>query len=509
MLFGLIRYKNHYDKISLIILFLVVLIVFSSREFKIVDDAYISFRYAYNLAYNGELVFNTGDRVEGFSNLLWVLILAFQFIIFNFSVEEFSLFISLGLITFSTFRLWQISSLLGIPRPVGVIAALLLILNPEFVSAGTNGMEVSLYSALIIEIVYRYSRSQYRLTYFFSSLLFLTRPEGIFLGLLLLAIMYIEHRSVREVGVGVVILGSVTLLITLSRLFYYGYPIPNSIVAKSFNTGLLFEPDILKAIALYFLGFIESNPYLIIILSVSIIWFFKNRTYYNKSSLILLFCLAGILFSFLITIRNGGDWMEDHRLLTQYASLYSLLLISLRWKRSSQILFACTLLILPLFQSFRNVINYNFSSLYTYETEIEREDLLKRLSSVVSESDTISAEAVGYLSFNLLNNSFHDPVGLIDTYIARHGEPSITYGKHNSEYTVGFIKPAIMVWHTTFHIKGIEQKLLDNYETYCAADCDNWGADVVMIRHDRLSDLASAFSDWQKIEIKSDRIMIK
>lgn len=36
----------------------------------IIDDAFISFRYARNLATHGELVFNPGERVEGITNLL-------------------------------------------------------------------------------------------------------------------------------------------------------------------------------------------------------------------------------------------------------------------------------------------------------------------------------------------------------------------------------------------------------------------------------------------------------
>jgi hypothetical protein len=39
------------------------------------DDAYISYRYALNLASGQGLVFNSGERVEGFSNLLYVLLL--------------------------------------------------------------------------------------------------------------------------------------------------------------------------------------------------------------------------------------------------------------------------------------------------------------------------------------------------------------------------------------------------------------------------------------------------
>ncbi|MEJ2720491.1 MAG: hypothetical protein P8181_05045 [bacterium] len=40
------------------------------------DDAYISFEYARNFAGGNGLVFNPGERVEGFSNLLWTLGLA-------------------------------------------------------------------------------------------------------------------------------------------------------------------------------------------------------------------------------------------------------------------------------------------------------------------------------------------------------------------------------------------------------------------------------------------------
>ena len=40
------------------------------------DDAYISYRYARSLAGGDGLVFNPGERVEGYSNLLYVLLLA-------------------------------------------------------------------------------------------------------------------------------------------------------------------------------------------------------------------------------------------------------------------------------------------------------------------------------------------------------------------------------------------------------------------------------------------------
>src|SRR5262249_56971980 len=39
----------------------------------ICDDAFISFRYADNLVHGRGLVFNPGERVEGYTNFLWLM----------------------------------------------------------------------------------------------------------------------------------------------------------------------------------------------------------------------------------------------------------------------------------------------------------------------------------------------------------------------------------------------------------------------------------------------------
>lgn len=56
---------------------LAVVVAWRARSFDFVtDDAYISFVYARNLVEHGELVFNLGERVEGYTNFLWTLLLA-------------------------------------------------------------------------------------------------------------------------------------------------------------------------------------------------------------------------------------------------------------------------------------------------------------------------------------------------------------------------------------------------------------------------------------------------
>src|SRR6476646_8857030 len=42
----------------------------------VTDDAFISFVYSRNLVEHGQLVFNLGERVEGYTNFLWTVLLA-------------------------------------------------------------------------------------------------------------------------------------------------------------------------------------------------------------------------------------------------------------------------------------------------------------------------------------------------------------------------------------------------------------------------------------------------
>src|SRR5262249_44533914 len=42
----------------------------------VLDDAFISYRYAVHLAYGKGLVWNLGERVEGYTNFLWTVPLA-------------------------------------------------------------------------------------------------------------------------------------------------------------------------------------------------------------------------------------------------------------------------------------------------------------------------------------------------------------------------------------------------------------------------------------------------
>src|SRR5690606_9328035 len=59
------------------------------------DDAFISFRYARNLAEGEGLVFNQGARVEGYTNFLWTVLLA-GFIALGLDPAQVSIVLRIG-----------------------------------------------------------------------------------------------------------------------------------------------------------------------------------------------------------------------------------------------------------------------------------------------------------------------------------------------------------------------------------------------------------------------------
>jgi arabinofuranosyltransferase len=116
-----------------------------------IDDAFISIRYAENLVRGDGLVFNPGERVEGYTNFLWVLILAAVHALGGESLAGAKLLSTaanvgtLGLVTWAAARWWPRPALPGL----ALLPALLLAANFGFVLWGVGGLETALFTALV------------------------------------------------------------------------------------------------------------------------------------------------------------------------------------------------------------------------------------------------------------------------------------------------------------------------------------------------------------------------
>lgn len=115
------------------------------------DDAFISFRYAENLAHGNGLVFNLGERVEGFSNFLWTVLLV-PFVWLGVPSFEFGLLVTAKVLG-ALFALGTLVLMPALARRVGGprhawLAALVLSVQAPFALWAVGGLETSLVTLL-------------------------------------------------------------------------------------------------------------------------------------------------------------------------------------------------------------------------------------------------------------------------------------------------------------------------------------------------------------------------
>jgi hypothetical protein len=197
------------------------------------DDAYISYRYAANLLAGNGLVFNPGEYVEGFSNLLWTLLVAAG--------------MGLGV------PAKVVGHLLGLASGAGVLVAIYLYVRallpersvwagvavwliysaPSFERWAISGMETPMFSAFLVGALAAEARARTRLATGLAALAMLTRPEGVLVAASLFGFRALELglRDVRVWGHALAY-AALCVVLTVFRLAYYGDPLPNTFYAK-------------------------------------------------------------------------------------------------------------------------------------------------------------------------------------------------------------------------------------------------------------------------------------
>lgn len=217
------------------------------------DDSFISFRYARNLACGAGLVFNKGELTEGFSNPSWVFLMAF-FHRCGFDIVCVSKI--LGLV-FAGMTLAVLSKLSRDTLKLSYWTTLSLLCflatNISFAYYAISGMETVFYMFLIVLMNYLLSKQRYLLAGFVCSIISLTRPEGILfvmpLGLATLIAAQNRLTALKACAIPVI---AYTLLFFF-RVLYFGDFLPHTHAAKigsvSLSIGWLIQNT--KAMILY------------------------------------------------------------------------------------------------------------------------------------------------------------------------------------------------------------------------------------------------------------------
>ncbi len=287
---------------------------------ELIDDAYISFRYAQNLTTGHGLVFNVGERVEGYTNFLWVILLAGPALL-GFDVPMASQI--LGALC-ALLAVWTTTFLL--PAESGLswrrlLAPALLATNATFAMWAVHGLETALFTLLVAagvraDLYAQSGRGRPFSSSFWWALATLTRPEGavLFAASLTYQVLTRRARWVNRRGwLGPLLYVAIVAPHVLWRLTYYGYPFPNTFYAKAGLSWPLVERGV-TYVAGFFSG-VSSLPWLVLLPAAV-----RAR---HEAPLRYLFWIASVYLA--AVVLEGGDFFPAFRFIVPiYPVLYTL-----------------------------------------------------------------------------------------------------------------------------------------------------------------------------------------
>lgn len=283
------------------------------REFR-VDDAYITFQYARNLAIGNGLVWNKDlAPSEGYTNSLWVVANALP-IVGGIDPLVFAKIVGLVFTLAAVILLPSLSKAITGNRNAGPIAASLAFATPAVWLWGLSGLETGLLLFLVVLSVVLVVREDVEVSNVpvghghWSSVSFLalalTRADGVvyFLAIALLRLLVawrddIFRERIANLLVWATMFAVPYLLYLIWKGLYYGDLLPNSAYLKGMNP-----------LSVSLLDY--AVPFLVMMSPLFVFSIFGAL----KKTPATWYC-AGILAANLLTYSGSTDWMPGFRLL--------------------------------------------------------------------------------------------------------------------------------------------------------------------------------------------------
>lgn len=277
-----------------------------------VDDAWISLRYARNLALGLGPIYNPGERVEGFSNPVWTALLAGWLRLHDngaLGVKLLSLGAHLGCVALAPLlarRLARPSSALGEAgaAAAGLVVALSLPLNYW----AAAGLESSQYVAALLGSLLALEHERERpghppISALLGALAALSRPEAPLLVLPVLLGRLLHFRRDRDLRALLrwgLVFGVPTVGYLSFRLGYYGLVLPNTAYVKGGQATVAELRD-------YLLPWLALEPLLALGGALGLGLALRARRW--DALPLVGMALGGAVF----VARVGGDWMPNQR----------------------------------------------------------------------------------------------------------------------------------------------------------------------------------------------------
>ncbi|MBX7057750.1 MAG: hypothetical protein K1X75_06755 [Leptospirales bacterium] len=213
------------------------------------DDAFISFRYARNLLRYGELAFNRGERVEGYTNFLWTVLLSGGMAL-GVAPETFS--IAMGIAAYALLLWLSAQTAQQVLGRHWLLAVLPLVVHQHLSLFATSGLETMAFTLFVSAALFDFSLGRAPLWrgFLLLALAGLLRPDamalygGALAGMLLQALRTApgSRPAVRRAAAAGEALRLLRLQAPAMLLFaaywiwrwqYFGALFPNTFYAKS------------------------------------------------------------------------------------------------------------------------------------------------------------------------------------------------------------------------------------------------------------------------------------
>jgi len=410
------------------------------------DDSFITLRYARNLVEGNGLVFNPGERVEGFTSLLWTLLLAgVHWAGFDLLHSARVLGVLFGFLAMVlSYRLTTLSSDQPIPPLVAAFAPLVLSLNGSFACWAASGMETMLFVSLIVACFLAAYSNRFRLSVLLTVALILARPEGLIVFLILGVFQFVQHgkdEPRRTMIWFAVCIGAIAALF-IFRHQYFGYWFPNTFYAKT-GGGL----DAVKRGLAYLSEYAFDHEGLAL-MAVPVVYGLIAGNIRQR------FLALGVLALWASTIWVGGDGLPMYRfalsplpllLVLQaliLADLYRFVTRRSENRRNLYITGTVAVLLLLVVHVTRPMLQSHYN-LYAYQKQIE----IPRWTAVgkwfrknAQDGESIATVPVGAVSY-YSRLKVLDMLGLTDKHIAHRKMPSMGTGwagheKYDGQYVL-------------------------------------------------------------------------
>lgn len=288
------------------VLFCAALLIFHYMP----DDAYIGFRYARNAAHGEGLVFNEGERVEGYTNFLWVVILAAAGragLPIVATARFLSLVFAAGAIAAASAAAAAgvRSSTGGTPgaaRGAAFSTAVILCASTPLAAWALSGTEIPLYTLLLACAILLILAHRRPVAVFgVLALLALVRPDGaVFYPLAAVLLIWRGERPSSVAAAGLLAGAALVAPWVIWKLSYYGNILPNTFYAKTGPVGLLLANGIA-----YTAGFAAWQAWAP---AAAVIACRQRPGLFAVP-------LSFILVHWAVVTVLGGDWMPMYRLL--------------------------------------------------------------------------------------------------------------------------------------------------------------------------------------------------